>query len=75
MPDAAQRATEDADKFAMSAASTAASLAKPLLEVVILSRALAGLMGPGQLLKCYAYFIFSGYWIRKVTVASQLTHA
>jgi ABC-type uncharacterized transport system fused permease/ATPase subunit len=40
------------------------ALTKPLLEVTLLSIKLSMMMGPGQLVRCYSFFIAAGCWTR-----------
>ena len=67
--DVAQRATEDVEMFTAKLASIFSNLAKPMLEVCLLSWKLSSKMGKLQLLQCYLYFFASGYLIRKATPA------
>lgn len=66
-----------ADPRAFCAASVELyeALTKPLVEVTLLSIKLSMMMGPGQLVRCYSFFIAAGCWTRFVgpSIATMTT--
>ena len=61
-----QMGVADVRTFCAEAVELFESLLKPATELLILSAKLAGMMGGGQLLQCYAYFLLAGSWARFV---------
>jgi len=58
--------TQDLKKFCSQLSELYGNLLKPVLEVIILSKTLSGLMGWRQLLAFFSFFIVAGQWLRLV---------
>ena len=54
----------DPRTFCTTAVELYEALSKPLIEVSLLSIKLASMMGPAQLVQCYAFFAAAGCWTR-----------
>jgi len=59
-----QRVTQDLKMFCQKITELYGNLLKPSLEVIILSQALARMMGVKQLIGFFLYFLFAGQWLR-----------
>jgi len=66
---AVQRGVSDTQSFCAAAIETYESLAKPIIEVTLLSAKLASMMGGAQLVQCYSFFLMAGLWTRFVNPA------
>ena len=64
--DPEQRLADDATLFAKESAGLYASLFKPVVEVIITSRALGQMMGYAQMAQFYGYFALTAGWVRFV---------
>ena len=61
---AVQICVDDSRAFCSSAVDVFEGVAKPLVEVTLLSVKLASMMGGRQLAQCYAFFAVAGSWTR-----------